>query len=101
MRETEDFVAVINQVRSIIETIESETPIEAYPNGYPFLFWQQYITLRFWLFISLACVIGAAFLVLSIVLINPWAAGIMVSLFIDDGSLNSKQNFVLVCFFSK
>ena len=80
MRETEDFVNVINQVRGLIRTIEEETLVQAYPSGYPFLFWQQYITLRFWLLVSMACVIGAVFLVFSIVLINPWAGAIMVRL---------------------
>lgn len=78
MRVTEDYVNVINWVRSLIENFEKTTPVRAYPNGYPFLFWQQYITLRFWLFISLICVIAAVFLVLSLVLFNPKAAGIMV-----------------------
>ena len=79
MRETEDFVTVINWIRSLVKNIETETEIKAYPSGYPFLFWQQYVTLRYYLFLSLLSVICAAFLVLSVVLINPWAAAIMVS----------------------
>lgn len=79
MRENEDFVFVINWVRNVLEKFEKETPVKAYPSGYPFTFWQQYVTLRFWLFIALACVIFAVFLVLTIVLVNPWSAFIMVS----------------------
>ena len=78
MRENEDFVFVINWVRGLINSVEAESDVAAYPNGYPFTFWQQYISLRFWLFISLACVILAVFLVLSLILLNPWAAAIMV-----------------------
>ena len=82
MRENEDFVFVINWVRGLINSVEAESSIIAFPSGYPFTFWQQYITLRFWLFISLGCVIAAVFFVLSIILLNPWAAGIMVSLLV-------------------
>lgn len=79
MRENEDFVTVIRSVRHICETMESESNVDSYPSGYPFTFWQQYIDLRYWLFISLGAVIGAVFVVLSLVLFNPWAAAIMVS----------------------
>ena len=82
MRENEDFVYVIKWVRNVIEKYETETSIKAYSRGYPFTYWQQYITLRFWLFIALACVILAVFLVLSIVLVNIWSAAIMVNLLI-------------------
>nr|CAB3265259.1 protein patched homolog 1 [Phallusia mammillata] len=77
MRENEDFVNVIRSVRHICETMAANTELDTYPSGYPFTFWQQYIDLRFWLFVSLGAVIGAVFLVLSLVLFNPWAAGIM------------------------
>jgi len=79
MRENEDFVSVIRSVRSICNTMSAETDIDAFPTGYPFTFWQQYIDLRFWLFVSLAAVIGAVFIVLSVVLFNPWASAVMVS----------------------
>uniref|UniRef100_H2Y2W2 SSD domain-containing protein n=1 Tax=Ciona intestinalis TaxID=7719 RepID=H2Y2W2_CIOIN len=77
LQENEDFVSVIKSVRSVCETMAATTEVSSYPSGYPFTFWQQYIDLRYWLFVSLGCVIAAVFVVLSIVLFNPWAAAIM------------------------
>uniref|UniRef100_H2Z0N8 SSD domain-containing protein n=1 Tax=Ciona savignyi TaxID=51511 RepID=H2Z0N8_CIOSA len=76
LQENADFVSVIKSVRSVCETMTT-SDFKSYPSGYPFTFWQQYIDLRYWLFVSLGCVIGAVFVVLSIVLFNPWAAAIM------------------------
>ncbi|CAK8675849.1 unnamed protein product [Clavelina lepadiformis] len=77
MRENQDFVNVITWVRGVCESIAAQTDIDSYPSGYPFTYWQQYIDLRFWLFISLGCVIVAVFIVLSVILFNPWASAIM------------------------
>ena len=79
MRENEDFVTVINWVRERIDEVEAKSGVVAYPKGYPFTYWQQYISIRFWLFLSLGAVIVAVFLVISLMLLNPWAALIMVS----------------------
>ncbi len=52
----------------------------AIPNGYPFLFWEQYVGLRHWLLLSISVVLACTFLVCAIFLLNPWTAGIIVSL---------------------
>lgn len=50
-----------------------------YPNGYPFLFWEQYIGLRHWFLLAVSVVLACTFLVCAILLLNPWTAGIIVS----------------------
>lgn len=54
--------------------------IQNYPNGYPFLFWEQYIGLRHWFLLSISVVLACTFLVCAILLLNPWTAGVIVSL---------------------
>lgn len=49
-----------------------------YPNGYPFLFWEQYIGLRHWFLLAVSVVLACTFLVCAILLLNPWTAGIIV-----------------------
>jgi len=68
--------------------------IQNYPNGYPFLFWEQYIGLRHWFLLSISVVLACTFLVCAILLLNPWTAGIIVSL------PSSHPNPFLTLFFS-
>ncbi|XP_039274094.2 protein patched homolog 1-like [Styela clava] len=75
LQENDDFVEVIISVRALCDHYEAEG-VESYPTGYPFLFWQQYIDLREWLFIAMGTAILAISSVVAIVLLNPWAAGI-------------------------
>ena len=79
LKENEDFVSVIKSVRAVCDDFSTNTDVSAYPNGYPFTFWQQYIDLRYWLFVSLASVVGAIFFVIAAVLVNPYTAFITVS----------------------
>lgn len=79
LRENEDFVAVITSVRSVCDDFSENTDVRAYPSGYPFLFWQQYIDLRYWLFVALASVVAAIFVVIAAILVNIAAAFITVS----------------------
>ena len=50
-----------------------------YPSGYPFTYWEQYINLRFYLMLALLSVLTTTFLVLTITLMNPWLAAVLVS----------------------
>ncbi|NWT54621.1 PTC1 protein, partial [Erythrocercus mccallii] len=77
LRETSDFVEAIEQVRAICNNYTS-LGISSYPNGYPFLFWEQYIGLRHWLLLSISVVLACTFLVCALFLLNPWTAGIIV-----------------------
>ncbi|NWW11692.1 PTC1 protein, partial [Oreocharis arfaki] len=77
LRETSDFVEAIEKVRAICNNYSS-LGISSYPNGYPFLFWEQYIGLRHWLLLSISVVLACTFLVCALFLLNPWTAGIIV-----------------------
>ncbi|XP_075455247.1 protein patched homolog 1 isoform X2 [Ascaphus truei] len=77
LRETFDFVEAIEKVRAICNNYTS-LGVSSYPNGYPFLFWEQYIGLRHWLLLSISVVLACTFLVCALFLLNPWTAGIIV-----------------------
>ncbi|XP_040844670.1 protein patched homolog 1 isoform X2 [Ochotona curzoniae] len=77
LRDTSDFVEAIEKVRSICSNFSS-LGLSSYPNGYPFLFWEQYIGLRHWLLLSVSVVLACTFLVCAVFLLNPWTAGIIV-----------------------
>ncbi|KAM8793545.1 protein patched homolog 1-like [Eudromia elegans] len=77
LRETSDFVEAIEKVRAICNNFTS-LGIGSYPNGYPFLFWEQYIGLRHWLLLSISVVLACTFLVCAVFFLNPWTAGIIV-----------------------
>uniref|UniRef100_W5MSD9 Patched 1 n=1 Tax=Lepisosteus oculatus TaxID=7918 RepID=W5MSD9_LEPOC len=77
LRETPQFVEAIESVRSICSNY-SRQGLPSYPNGYPFLFWEQYIGLRHWLLLSISVVLACTFLVCALFLLNPWTAGIIV-----------------------
>ncbi|XP_070598891.1 protein patched homolog 1 isoform X2 [Erythrolamprus reginae] len=77
LRDTSDFVEAIEKVRAICNNYTS-LGISSYPNGYPFLFWEQYISLRHWLLLSISVVLACTFLVCALILLNPWTAGIIV-----------------------
>lgn len=68
----------IESVRAICSNY-SRQGLPSYPNGYPFLFWEQYVSLRHWLLLSISVVLACTFLVCALFLLNPWTAGIIVS----------------------
>ena len=90
MRDTSDFVEAIEKVRTICNNYTS-LGLSSYPNGYPFLFWEQYIGLRHWLLLSISVVLACTFLVCAVFLLNPWTAGIIVSSF--RGFLGKSDSF--------
>ncbi|XP_056600357.1 protein patched homolog 1 [Triplophysa dalaica] len=77
LRQASDFIEAIESVRSICEEFMRQG-IKNYPNGYPFLFWEQYIGLRHWFLLSISIVLACTFLVCAILLLNPWTAGVIV-----------------------
>ncbi|XP_058718170.1 protein patched homolog 1-like isoform X4 [Poecile atricapillus] len=77
LRETSDFLEAIKNVRAICNNYAG-MGIASYPNGYPFLFWEQYIGLRHWLLLSVSVVLASTFLVCALFLLNPWTSGIIV-----------------------
>ncbi|XP_030049507.1 protein patched homolog 1 isoform X1 [Microcaecilia unicolor] len=77
LQETSDFVGAIEKVRAICNNY-TQLGVASYPNGYPFLFWEQYLGLRHWLLLSISVVLACTFLVCALFLLNPWTAAIIV-----------------------
>ena len=77
--DTQEITSTIEEIRDICDTFQ-ERGLPNYPSGIPFTFWEQYINLRFYLMLSLICVLGAIFIVLTLVLVNPWISIIVVSI---------------------
>lgn len=77
LRQASDFVEAIESVRAVCDEF-SRKGVFNYPNGYPFLFWEQYIGLRHWFLLSISVILACTFLVCAILLLNPWTAGIIV-----------------------
>uniref|UniRef100_A0A3P9MA56 Patched 2 n=1 Tax=Oryzias latipes TaxID=8090 RepID=A0A3P9MA56_ORYLA len=77
LRQASDFVETIESVRAICDEFNRKGVFN-YPNGYPFLFWEQYIGLRHWFLLSISVVLACTFLVCAILLLNPWTAGLIV-----------------------
>ncbi|KAJ8270856.1 hypothetical protein GJAV_G00120050 [Gymnothorax javanicus] len=77
LRQTSDFIEAIESVRSICEEF-GRKGVPNYPNGYPFLFWEQYIGLRHWFLLAVSVVLACTFLVCAVLLLNPWTAGVIV-----------------------
>lgn len=78
MGDTQEVIDTIRKIRVICETFV-EKGLPNFPRGIPFTFWEQYINLRFYLMLAMICVLGGIFLVLTMVLMNPWVAIIVVS----------------------
>ena len=75
--DTKAMVTTIKEVREICDTFQDKG-LPNFPHGIPFTFWEQYIGLRFYLFLALAAALAAVFLVISILLVSPWAAAIII-----------------------
>ncbi|XP_048757819.2 protein patched homolog 1-like isoform X2 [Ostrea edulis] len=74
---TEVILDTIKAVRDICDTY-TDRGLPNYPSGVPFTFWEQYINLRFYLTMSIVCILLVTFVVLTLVLLNPWLASIVV-----------------------
>ncbi|KAF7638648.1 SSD domain-containing protein [Meloidogyne graminicola] len=74
LTETPEIVKMIKEIRSICDNYTFEGfPI--YPTGIPFTFWEQYLQLTFYLFISILIIATV------VLLFNPWAA-LMVAIIV-------------------
>ncbi|XP_041359146.1 protein patched homolog 1-like isoform X2 [Gigantopelta aegis] len=74
---TEDIISIIKEIRSICDSF-SARGLPNYPTGVPFTFWEQYINLRFYMMLAILCVLAVTFIVLTVVLMNPWIAVVVV-----------------------
>ena len=77
MSTTKDITDTVAQIRQLCDAFRA-AGLPNYPRGVPFTFWEQYLHLRFYLLLALVCVLGAVFIVLTAVLMNPWAAAVVV-----------------------
>ena len=75
--DTNTIVETIQQIREICAKFENEHGLPNFPNGIPFTFWEQYISLREYLLLALAAGLAAILLVISVVFMSPWAAVIL------------------------
>lgn len=64
-------------MRSLCQKFE-ERGLPNFPSGIPFLFWEQYLGLRQSLGLALLCALAAVFLVVAVLLLNLWAATLVV-----------------------
>ena len=78
LSDTEKIVDVIREVRTICDDF-SVRGLPNFPSGVPFTFFEQYVTLRTYLAAALVAILVSVFLVLALVMCNPWIALIVVS----------------------
>ncbi|KAF7991588.1 hypothetical protein HCN44_008959 [Aphidius gifuensis] len=77
LTDTNSITQLISGVREVCEKFE-ERGLPNFPSGIPFLFWEQYMDLRSCLGIALLAALGASFAVVGILLLNFWAALLVV-----------------------
>lgn len=75
--ETEKITNLIGQVRTLCDKFE-ERGLPNFPSGIPFLFWEQYLGLRQSLGFALLGALTAVFIVVAVLLMNLWAATLVV-----------------------
>ncbi|XP_014243671.1 protein patched [Cimex lectularius] len=77
LKDTAAITKAVTQVREICQKFE-ERGVPNFPSGIPFLFWEQYIHLRQSLGLALLCALTSVFIVISVLLVNPWTAALIV-----------------------
>ena len=73
---TEAMVSTIEQVRDICDRFSAKG-LPNFPHGIPFTFWEQYLSLRFYLLLALAASLIAVTVVITLLLMSPWAGAIV------------------------
>lgn len=79
LSDTSTITKMITQVREICGRFESRG-LPNFPSGIPFLFWEQYINLRKSLAMAVGLALVAVFIVISVTLLNVWAALFVISI---------------------
>ncbi|XP_028369044.1 protein patched homolog 2 isoform X1 [Phyllostomus discolor] len=77
LQKTSDFVEAIEGARAACAEA-GLAGVRAYPSGSPFLFWEQYLGLRRCFLLAVCILLVCTFLVCALLLLNPWAAGLIV-----------------------
>lgn len=73
LSDTTKITKVIDQVRKLCLRYEAKG-LPNFPSGIPFLFWEQYLTLRQSLGVAILCALAAVFVTISVLLVNLWTA---------------------------
>ncbi|XP_053962100.1 protein patched [Anastrepha ludens] len=77
LTDTSEIKALIGHIRDLSVKFEGRG-LPNYPSGIPFIFWEQYMTLRCSLALILCISLIAAFILVSILLLSVWAAALVV-----------------------
>ncbi|GMT15311.1 hypothetical protein PFISCL1PPCAC_6608, partial [Pristionchus fissidentatus] len=70
---TPTIVESINELRAVCDKY-TEAGLDNYPQGLAFTFWEQYLTLRWNLFLAILIIAAAVFTVIAALIFNPYAA---------------------------
>ena len=68
----------LQDVRAICESFSNMRGLPNYPHGIIFTFWEQYVSLRFYLTLALVAALAAIFIILALMLLNVVAAFLVV-----------------------
>ncbi|XP_044801021.2 protein patched homolog 2 isoform X4 [Bubalus bubalis] len=77
LQKTADFVEAIEGARAACAEA-GQAGVHAYPSGSPFLFWEQYLSLRRCFLLAVCILLLCTFLVCALLLLNPWTAALIV-----------------------
>ncbi|XP_013100267.1 protein patched [Stomoxys calcitrans] len=77
LTDTSEIKSLISHIRDLSIRFEARG-LPNYPSGIPFIFWEQYMTLRSSLAMILGCCVVAAFILVSILLLSMWAAVLVI-----------------------
>ncbi|XP_033233300.1 protein patched-like [Drosophila pseudoobscura] len=77
LTDTSQIKTLIGHIRDLSVKFEG-FGLPNYPSGIPFIFWEQYMTLRSSLAMILACVLLAALVLVSLLLLSVWAAVLVI-----------------------
>ncbi|VDK65129.1 unnamed protein product [Onchocerca ochengi] len=76
--DTPVIVKMIREIRGICDRY-TEMGLPNFPSGIAFIFWEQYLNLRWHLLLAVGVITSAVFITISILVFNPWAA-VMVTI---------------------
>uniref|UniRef100_A0A915JF16 Uncharacterized protein n=1 Tax=Romanomermis culicivorax TaxID=13658 RepID=A0A915JF16_ROMCU len=80
--DTPSIIDMIIKVRGVCDEY-ANLGLSVFPDGIPFTFWEQYLHLKRNLLIALSVVIGAVFLVNTLLLMSVWMATLVVVILIS------------------
>ncbi len=72
---------LFQEIRAICENY-TLNGLPVFPQGIPFTFWEQYLYLINNLLVNIAIITGCVFLVISLLLMSPWTALLIVAILI-------------------